>query len=147
MSSWQEGQPQRRFTKLTKDSYLVAFDPTFKKRQQGGRGKNKFETTQFMAILLSQGTLQIWTEHSNLSITRQGRLKTAIALMKPNILKFFLRKYFLMHIKPEGMTQFDSFHTFVFLSSTQSGQNLKFIKKCPCLSSLKNQVLLNSKFF
>jgi hypothetical protein len=26
---------------------------------------------------------------------------------------FFLRKYFLMHIKPEGMTQFDIFHTFV----------------------------------
>ena len=42
-----------------------------------------------------------------------------------------------MHIKPEGMTQFDILHTFVekfselrgivFLSSTQSSQNLKFI--------------------
>ena len=41
-----------------------------------------------------------------------------------------------------------------FLSSTPSNQNLKFIKKCPSLSSLKskfeqlkNQVLLNSLFW
>ena len=27
----------------------------------------------------------------------------------------------------------------LFLSSTQTSQNLKFIQKCPCLSSLKNK--------
>ena len=53
-----------------------------------------------------------------------------------------------MHIKAEGMTQFDIFHVFVensmnrdllFLSSTQTSLNLKFIQKCPCLCSLKNK--------
>ena len=39
----------------------------------------------------------------------------------------------------ESMTQFDVFHT-IFLSSTQSSKNLKFIKKCPCVSSLKLKI-------
>ena len=48
-----------------------------------------------------------------------------------------------MHIKAEGMTRFDIFYVFVeliallFLSSTQTSKNLKFIQKCPCLSSLR----------
>ena len=34
--------------------------------------------------------LQIWKEHSNLSITRQRGLKTPIALLKPNMFLIFL---------------------------------------------------------
>ena len=40
-----------------------------------------------------------------------GTQKTPTALLKPN---FFVKVLsFLMLIKPEGMTQFDTFHTFV----------------------------------
>ena len=41
-----------------------------------------------------------------------GGTQTPIALLKPNIFLIFFVKI-LMHIKPEGMTQFDIFHTFV----------------------------------
>ena len=42
-----------------------------------------------------------------------------------------------MHIKAEGMTQFDIFHVFVENSVTSDLCFLKFIQKCPCSNSLK----------
>ena len=35
--------------------------------------------------------------------------------------------------------KFSELRALLFLSSTQTSQNLKFIQKCPCLSSLKNK--------
>ena len=35
--------------------------------------------------------------------------------------------------------KFSKLRALLFLSSTQTSQNLKFIQKCPCLSSLKNK--------
>ena len=55
--------------------------------------------------------------------------------------------------------QFDIFNAFVensvnselrallFLSSSPTSQNLKFIRKCPCLSSLKNKFQWTQNFF
>ena len=49
------------------------------------------------------------------------------------------KRLLTLALMDESMTQFDVFHT-IFLSSTQSRKNLKFIKKCPCLSSLKLKI-------
>ena len=43
--------------------------------------------------------------------------------------------------------KFSELRVIVFLSSTQSSQNLKFIKKCPCLSSLKTKFQWTQKKF
>ena len=59
-----------------------------------------------------------------------------------------------MHIKPEGMTQFDVFHTFVENSVSLCFSEL-FLKEpkyeihqqMPMFEQLKNQVLVNSKTF
>ena len=54
------------------------------------------------------------------------------------------------------MTQFDFFchcrkfsklRALLFLSSTQTSQNLKFIQKCPCLSSLNKSSSELKNFF
>ena len=41
--------------------------------------------------------------------------------------RFFLWKYFLMHMKPEGMTQFDIFHTFVEISLVENSVNSELL--------------------
>ena len=78
-----------------------------------------------------------------LSITRYGDSKIPIALLicfLKQIVKILSYAY-----KPEGMTQFDIFHILVgsyselspmlFLNSTPSSQNMKYIEICPSLSS------------
>ena len=62
---------------------------------------------------LMQGPMNIWTEHSNCHIHSRGDSKTLIALLIPNIFLIFLWNCFSMHIKAEGMTQFDIFHVLV----------------------------------
>ena len=63
-----------------------------------------------------------------------------------------------MHIKAEGghdpiwyfsclFRKFSELRALLFLSSTQTSQNLKFTKKCPCLSSLKNKFQWTQKIF
>ena len=59
-----------------------------------------------------------------------------------------------MHIKPEGMTQFDVFHTFVENSVSLYFSELylkepksEIHQKMPMFEQLKNQVLVNSKTF
>ena len=69
--------------------------------------------TDWIINILGQGPLNIWTEHSNCQIHSRGDSKTLIALLIPNIFLIFLWNYFSMHIKAEGMTQFDIFHVFV----------------------------------
>ena len=43
--------------------------------------------------------------------------------------------------------KFSELRALLFLSSTQTSQNLKFIQKCPCLSSLKNKFQWTQKKF
>ena len=43
--------------------------------------------------------------------------------------------------------KFSELRALLFLSSTQTSQNLKFIQKCPCLSSLKNKFQWTQNFF
>ena len=43
--------------------------------------------------------------------------------------------------------KFSELRALLFLSSTQTSQNLKFIQKCPCLSSLKNKFQWTQKYF
>ena len=47
------------------------------------------------------------------AVHSRGDTKTLISLLIPNIFLIFLWNYFSMHIKAEGMTQFDIFHVFV----------------------------------
>ena len=64
---------------------------------------------------------------------------------------------FSMHTKAEGMTQLDissclcrkfsQLRALLFLSSTQTSQNLKFIQKCPYFSNLKNKFQSTQKNF
>ena len=82
-----------------------------------------------------------------------GGLKTPISFIESKKKYFFLWNYFVMQMlmQPEGRTQFYTFFSelrvIVFLSSTQSSRNLKFIKKMAMFEQLKNQVLVNSKNF
>ena len=78
------------------------------------------------------------------------------ALLKPNIFFIFLWKYFLLHIKPEGITQCDVFHTFVensvkseflFFWALLKGAKIWNSSKVPIFGLLKDQVLVNSKNF
>ena len=62
---------------------------------------------------LKQGPLKIWTEHSNCQLQGRGDSKPPITLLIPNPFKKKLGKYFPMHKKAEGMTQFEIFHILV----------------------------------
>ena len=76
---------------------------------------NRPHTAVFSSSISNQGLLQIWMEHSNLSITRQGGLKT------PTETKYFFdfflcvceNTFLCIYVKPKGMAQFDTFHSFV----------------------------------
>ena len=99
--------------------------------------------------MMRQGPLNIWTEHSNCQIHSRGDSKTLIALLIPNIFLIFFMKLFFYAYKSWGhdpiwyfsclCRKFSELRALLFLSSTQTSQNLKFIQKCPCLSSLKNK--------
>ena len=62
-----------------------------------------------------------------------------------------------MHIKPEGMTQFAVFHTFVensgkleflvFFELYSKEPESEIHRKMPIFEQLKNQILVNSKPF
>ena len=73
-----------------------------------------------------QGTLYKWMEHSNFPVQGRGDSKTPIPLLRPNIFLYPCRK-------------FSELSNILFLSSTPSSQNLKFIKNYPYLSSLKTK--------
>ena len=93
-----------------------------------------------MLSRVRQGPLNTWTVHINCQIHSRGDSNDLIALLVINIFLIFLWNYFSIHIKAEGMTQSDIFHVselraLLFLRSTQTSQNLKFLQKCPCLSS------------
>ena len=64
-----------------------------------------FFRQKLLKRLVRQGPLNIWTEHSNWQIHR--------LYWYPIFSWFFLWNYFSMHIKAEGMTQFDIFHVFI----------------------------------
>ena len=101
---------------------------------------------------LIQGPLDIWTEHSNCQIHNRGDSKTLIALLIPNI---FLWNYFSMHIKAEGMIQFDIFHvcrkfnelSFAFSDLYSNQPKSEIYPKMPMFEQLKKQVPVNSKKF
>ena len=103
----------------------------------------------FSALLIKQGPLNIWTEHSNCQIHSRGDSKTLIALLIPIIFLILLIKVCFYAYKSWGhdpiwyfsclCRKFSELRVLLFLSSTQTSQNLKFIQKCPCLSSLKNK--------
>ena len=105
----------------------------------------------------SQGPLNIWTEHSNCQIHSRVDSKTFIALLIPNIFLIFFMKLFFYAYKSWGhdpiwyfsclCRKFSELRALLFLSSTQTSQNLKFIQKCPCLSSLKNKFQWTQKIF
>ena len=91
----------------------------------------------------------LWIYGLNTQIVKYivgGTLKTLIALLIPNI--FFMTLFFYVY-KSWGHDSIWYFSCFcrkvselralLFLSSTQTSQNLKFIKKCQCLSSLKTK--------
>ena len=96
---------------------------------------------------LTQGPLNIWTEHSNCQIHSRGDSKTLIALLIPNIFLIFFMKLFFYAYKSWGhdpiwyfsclCRKFSELRALLFLSSTQTSQNLKFIQKCS--RSLKNK--------
>ena len=95
---------------------------------------------------LNQGPLNIWTEHSNCQIHNRRDSKNLAALLIPNIFLNFFMKLFFYAYKNWGhdtisclCRKFSELRALLFLSSTQTSQNLKFIKKCPCLSSLKTK--------
>ena len=106
---------------------------------------------------MAQGPLNIWTEHSNCQIHSRGDSKTLIALLIPNIFLIFFMKLFFYAYKSWGhdpiwyfsclCRKFSELRALLFLSSTQTSQNLKFIKKCPCLSSLKSKFQWAQNFF
>ena len=108
-------------------------------------------------IQLTQGLLNIWTEHSNCQIHSRGDSKILIALLIPNIFLIFFMKLFFYAYKSWGhdpiwyfsclCRKFSELRALLFLSSTQTSQNLKFIQKCPCLSSLKNKFQWTQKNF
>ena len=66
-----------------------------------------------LITILSQGPLNIWTEHSNCQIHSRGNLKTLIALLIPNIFLIYIIKVFFYAYKSWGHIQFDIFHVFV----------------------------------
>ena len=92
-----------------------------------------------------QGLLNIWTEYSNCQIHSRGDSKTIAGLLISNIFLIFSGNYYSMHMKSEGMTLFDIFiclcrkftelRALLFLSFTETSQNLKFIQKCYVLAA------------
>ena len=121
----------------------------------------KYDLAKYQYMLsqkyVSQGPLIIWTGHSNCQIHSRGDSKTLIALLIPNnFLNFFMKLFFYAY-KSWGhdpiwyfsclCRKFSELRALLFLSSTQTSQNLKFIQKCPCLSSLKNKFQWTQKKF
>ena len=78
-----------------------------------------------------QEPLNIWTEHSNCRIHSRGDSKILTAWLITNI--------FLNVVVQNS--------ALLFLSSSQTSQNLKFIPKCPFLSSLTNKFQGTQKNF
>ena len=97
-----------------------------------------------------QGPLNIWTEHSNCQ-------KPLQLYWYPIFSWFFFMKLFFYAYKSWGhdpiwyfsclCRKFSELRALLFLSSTQTSQNLKFIQKCLCLSSLKNKFQWTQNFF
>ena len=99
---------------------------------------------------LKQGPLNIWTEHSNCQVHSRVDSKTLTYSFTDTqyFLDFFM-KLFSYAYKSWGhdpiwyfsclCRKFSELRALLFLSSTQTSQNMKFIQKCPCLSSLKNK--------
>ena len=94
----------------------------------------------------------LWIYGQNTQIAKyisRGDSKPLIALLIPNIFLIFFMKLFFYAYKSWGhdpiwyfsclCRKFSELRALLFLSSTQTSQNLKFIQKCPCLSSLKNK--------
>ena len=89
-----------------------------------------------------------WSIHGPLRYERNTQ-KPPIAFLRPNIIfKKNLWRYSPICIKFKGVTQFYIFHAlqknqwtrcYAFCELSSSSQNLQFIKKCPCLSSLKTK--------
>jgi hypothetical protein len=106
---------------------------------------------------LDQGPLNIWTEHSNYQIHSRGDSKTLIVYKYPIFSWFFFVKLFFYAYKSWGhdpiwyfsylCRKFSELRALLFLSSTQTSPDLKFIQKYPCLSSLKNKFQWTQKHF
>ena len=79
-------------------------------------------------LLLNQGPLKKWTEHSNYQIHSRGDSKNLIALLIPNIFWIFFIKVFIYAYKSWGQ---DPIWYFSCLCRKFSEQ------KCPCWAALK----------
>ena len=104
-------------------------------------------------ILLVALLKDLWIYRQNTQIAKY----IVGGTQKPNIFLIFFMKLFFYAYKSWGhdpiwyfsclCRKFSELRALLFLSSTQTSQNLKFIQKCPCLSSLKNKFQWTQKIF